>query len=53
MIRLIYTLATVSAFGNGIAHAAMRQDAQAIASFGAGAALTLIATVYYAYKECK
>lgn len=53
MLRLAYTLITLAAFANGIAHAAMRQDANAIASFGAGAALTLIATMYYAYQDAK
>lgn len=53
MIRLIYLLVTVAAFANGIVNAATQQDAAALPYFGAGAALTAIATLYYAYKDCR
>lgn len=52
-MRYLYAIATIGAYVNGGIHAAIQQDSQAIASFGAGALLTLIATIYYAYQDAK
>lgn len=53
MLRAILILATIATYVNGILHAATGQDAKAITYFGAGAFLTLIATIYYAYQDAK